>query len=162
MKFCFNPRRCIFAVLATVVLSGCLLVGPDRDRRIVAVHAGASFGECLGYCRTELRVAADSSVFEADGWSLTESLPTRYDSSATAASFWAHVASLAARVPIEAMQEVYGCPDCVDGGAEWVELRYSDETARRVTFEYGDPPMTLVPLADTLRAVRETYRDAID
>ncbi len=150
------------ATLASVLLAGCLLVGPDRNHRVVAVHAGASFGECLGYCWTELRVAPDSSVFEAIGYGLNEPLPTLYDSTGTEGSFWAYVASLAGRAPIEVLQEVYGCPDCADGGAEWVEFVYNDASTRRVTFEYGDPPQALAALADTLRTVRETFRNAID
>jgi hypothetical protein len=37
------------------------------------------------------------------------------------------------------MDTVIGCPDCADGGAEWLELGFEKEV-KRVTFEYMHEP----------------------
>jgi hypothetical protein len=33
------------------------------------------------------------------------------------------------------LEGVHGCPDCADGGAEWIQVETADPM--RVTFEYG-------------------------
>lgn len=57
------------------------------------------------------------------------------------------------------LSETYGCPDCADGGAEWVEVERS-RMGRRVTFEFGKPPERIGALVSSLRAVRQTLPPA--
>lgn len=38
---------------------------------------------------------------------------------------------------------VVGCPDCADGGAEWLEVRLTDGTLHKVTYEYGIEPVDI-------------------
>jgi hypothetical protein len=33
-----------------------------------------------------------------------------------------------------------GCPDCADGGAEWIEIELVDGGKHKVTFEYRHEP----------------------
>ena len=51
-------------------------------------------------------------------------------------SEWSEIETLLEADGLEGLNEVYGCPDCADGGAEWIEI---DEggSPRRVTFEFG-------------------------
>ena len=54
------------------------------------------------------------------------------------------------------LQDTYGCPDCADGGAEWVEV----ETAtlkKKVTFEHNKPPAELEAVVTELRALRGRF-----
>lgn len=151
----------LFALTSAASLAGCLVLGPGGDRTIVSVHSGDSFGECLGYCVTELRVGEQHTVKQASGWTIDDLLPVRTDSVATASSFWSLVVSRAASVPIESLNSVYGCPDCADGGAEWVRISYADGYTRKITFEYRNAPASLVSLADTLRGIRAAFKDEI-
>jgi hypothetical protein len=32
------------------------------------------------------------------------------------------------------------CPDCADQGGEWIEIRFADGKAKKVTFDYNRPP----------------------
>ncbi|MBP7884673.1 hypothetical protein KAZ93_00525 [Patescibacteria group bacterium] len=50
-----------------------------------------------------------------------------------------------------ALNEVIGCPDCLDGGAEWIEIG-----DKKVTFEYGSSIPEISNLIYTLREIR-TY-----
>ena len=50
-----------------------------------------------------------------------------------------------------------GCPDCADGGAEYVELQISEQT-HRVTFEYGKTIPGFETLVNTLRAQRAAFK----
>nr|WP_068890425.1 hypothetical protein [Pedobacter panaciterrae] len=54
------------------------------------------------------------------------------------------------------LKSTYGCPDCADGGAEWIEIKIGSNT-KRVTFEYGNPPEELKPLNDHLRSIQQQY-----
>lgn len=35
------------------------------------------------------------------------------------------------------LNETLGCPDCNDGGSEWLEITLNNGKTKRVTFEYG-------------------------
>ena len=45
---------------------------------------------------------------------------------------------------------VFGCPYCADGGAEWIEIVYDDQT-HKVTFDYLNAPEVVEPCIDSLR-----------
>ena len=147
------------AVLLLTGLSGCMVTGPDTNSRSKTIRSGQSFGECLGYCRLELELTEDTTIFAAIGQALDNSFDDIRDTVATDSGTWAHVSALAAIAPFSTLDEVYGCPDCADGGAEWVELDTDRDPARTVTFEYGDPPAQIDALADTLRSIRAAMFD---
>jgi hypothetical protein len=49
-----------------------------------------------------------------------------------------------------------GCPDCADGGAEWIQVDWIDES-KRVTFENGRMVEGIEKLIEKLRQMREEY-----
>ena len=56
------------------------------------------------------------------------------------------------------LDSIIGCPDCVDGGAEWFEIVTSD-TLKRVTIEYGDSLNGLDSYINFLRVkLRDSYK----
>lgn len=54
------------------------------------------------------------------------------------------------------LDSIYGCPDCADGGAEWIEIQ-DDQQIKKVTFEYGDTLAPIENLMLELRDLREAY-----
>ena len=50
------------------------------------------------------------------------------------------------------------CPDCADGGAEWIQIQTTD-TLKKVLFEYGDSLVAIQPLLDKMRSLREQYNE---
>ena len=52
------------------------------------------------------------------------------------------------------MKESYGCPDCADGGSEYIEIKTMGGT-KRVTIEYGTAFPDLEPLLTELRTQRK-------
>jgi len=54
---------------------------------------------------------------------------------------------------LQALPNVLGCPDCADGGAEWIEVE-TGNTLKRVEFEYGVAIPSIQPLLDLVRARR--------
>lgn len=53
------------------------------------------------------------------------------------------------------LSETIGCPDCADGGAEWVEVEYVSGKKHRVTFEYMKEPDELKDYLIGLREQKE-------
>ena len=48
-----------------------------------------------------------------------------------------------------------GCPDCLGGGAKWLEIATID-TVKRVTIEYGDSLYGLNSYNDLLRSILQS------
>ena len=59
---------------------------------------------------------------------------------------------------VHAMDDIIGCPDCADGGAEWLELGFEDRV-KRVTFEYMNEPEQLGDIIPELRILMESFND---
>ena len=115
----------------------------------ISIRSGTSFGECIGYCWTELHATRDAMALVRRGWDSSE-YPEQQFSDGIDAQQWDRLVSLIDFEKMQSMEEVYGCPDCVDGGAEWIEVAIGGEI-KKVTFEYG---ATLEPLAELIEAIR--------
>ena len=59
---------------------------------------------------------------------------------------------------VMALPERIGCPDCADGGAEWVIITVGDKT-HKVVFEYGKAPAELAAVVAKFRALKETFKN---
>jgi hypothetical protein len=56
------------------------------------------------------------------------------------------------------LPKTIGCPDCADGGAEWIEIiSGSGGKSQKVTFEYMNEPAKLKDLASGLRTILESF-----
>lgn len=120
----------------------------------LVIRGGTSFGMCHGLCATELRIDGTEAVFvqkSRDPGTRPVTRTLQLDEAE-----WRALEAAAARAAFEGLQEVYGCPDCADGGAEWVEVSWGGET-RRVTFEYGATVERIQPLIDRLRTIRQRF-----
>jgi hypothetical protein len=56
---------------------------------------------------------------------------------------------------IHALEGVHGCPDCADGGAEWIQIEGADSV--RVTFEYGAELGGIEELQREIRELRARF-----
>jgi hypothetical protein len=155
--------RKAWLVGVTLALAGCTssALGPESlgrgsvDLSALALTSGTSFGECLGYCRTELRV--DSlTVTMVEVPQGQPQLPTRTRTLQLSRAEWARIRALVDPAALKRLEGVHGCPDCADGGAEWIEI--GPESARvRVTFEFGATLPGIAPLQAELRALRARF-----
>lgn len=116
---------------------------------------GVSFGECIGYCWEEVRITRHEARVVMKGWNGTR-LPDRTFEGPVDAATWNVLRRLVSSSGMKGLRNVYGCPDCTDGGAEWVELE-ADGSTKQVKFEYGDPPSELRALVAYVRAMRSRW-----
>ena len=149
------PRHLAFLCLAA--LGGCSLFVPGNESPSGTIlFSGTSFGECLGYCVTELSVEDRSATLVYRGWAPDRSLPDIQHRRTLSADERRRLDRAFDRAALRRADEVYGCPDCADGGAEWVGATW-DGGEKRVTFEYGDTVRGLDAYIAAMRDIRARF-----
>jgi hypothetical protein len=129
---------------------------PGRPERGDVIIHGTSFGFCAGYCTFVLEVdGAIARLTETSRDSRTH--PRRIHVLALTPAEAARVHALADPQTLASVAGVHGCPDCADGGAEWIEISVLG-TAIRTTYEYGDDLDPIAELQAELRSLRQRIR----
>ena len=153
-------KKVLLPILLIMAITGC-----DKEKTIVdpgplenqTIKSGASFGECMGYCWREMDINRTNVTYTKSGW-ITDEYPPIMITDNITNSEWNGLVELINRETLEAMNEVYGCPDCVDQGAEWIEIVGSDFT-KKITFEIGNTLEEIEDLLTEVRTIRERYDD---
>jgi hypothetical protein len=138
-------------LLATLACYGSATETESAD--FSRLSSGTSFGMCAGYCRTELLIDSTSATLTETSWDHPERLPPRITSLELNAAEWQRIRRQVNPAALTRLAGVHGCPDCADGGAEWIELR-TDQALVRVTFEYGQVLNEISGLQAEIRALR--------
>lgn len=130
----------------------------DAERNIRSIASGTSFGECLGYCQQAINITSRPSNVLATKRSNGDDktyppLQKRYR---FPQKQWNELIALVNLERIRALPNRIGCPDCADGGAEWIEIDATDGT-KRVTFEYGSSVEGIETFLARIRKLREKY-----
>ena len=115
---------------------------------VTRIEYGSNFGFCAGYCTRHL--LAEKQILQLSATSRSETLPPIEEKMEIGAQEWGHLLLLAEASEIESYKEVIGCPDCADGGSEWIRI-WRGEDSHKVTFEYGNPPDSMAEMIDMLR-----------
>ena len=121
----------------------------------IAIKTGIFFGFCGGYCKSEVEIVNRDVVFIASSWS-NPNYPDTMLNGNTSIQEWD---SLIESVDMDSFLSLYcilGCPDCADGGGEWIEITKVD-TLKRVTFEYGKTVESIQSLIEKVRVIRERF-----
>jgi hypothetical protein len=159
----------ILALAAVVAVASCrkapnvITINEEEPRspnpHAIMISTGTSFGECAGYCRTALAVEEGGTLrFVESSWD-TLHYPLKQQSGTLDAG---ELACLRAAVEHDSaafrqLDSVIGCPDCADGGAEWIEITHG-ATTKRVTFEYGKTIPAIQHIQDAMRLLRGNYK----
>lgn len=135
---------------------------PPFNGNIARVKSGQSFGMCVGKCYNELIVENNSVVLKQierkDRGGDPETTEYRDDTR------WNQIkADLNnfSKKKFFKLKDVYGCPDCADGGAEWLEVQFSDGTVKNVKFNYGSSVEGFEEIISSLRSHRLSLMEKI-
>lgn len=112
------------------------------------ISYGTSFGECVGYCTKTISISDATINFQKTAHNDKSTYPD-FDCDDSFPGF----ETLKLEINIAdfcTMEPVIGCPDCADGGTEWVEISNSTH-ALRVTFEYNNAPEEFSNFIENLR-----------
>ena len=147
-----------FGMLLYLLFPACNQIESDNLANDVDyVKYGTSFGMCLGYCIHEIQVTSDNIDFKKNGHEMDGLLPEVNLSSEIDQNYWL---VLSENIDFEAFMQldsVIGCPDCADGGAEWIEIKHNGKV-HKVVFEYMNEPETVMPYIDYLRTYTEAFK----
>ncbi|MCW8849541.1 MAG: hypothetical protein OQJ81_06120, partial [Melioribacteraceae bacterium] len=132
-------------------------VNKDSDNAVI-VKTGKSFGFCVGYCSLEATITSTNIKFVSSSWD-KNNYPTIIQNINTDENDWKDILDNINMDNLESLDDVIGCPDCADGGSEWIEIIYPDRS-KKVTFEYGTTIEGINDLLEILRNIRDLYDES--
>lgn len=138
-------------LLATVSLTACK---SQRVNERVTINYGTSFGMCVNYCKQSIAIEFDKITFTKSKNGSNPD-PKTCQKAISNEQFETLISDIDMD-SFDKLEEVIGCPDCADGGAEWVEI-IKDGKRKRVTFEYGKAPKELKVAVAKFKEVKESF-----
>ncbi|MNK41460.1 hypothetical protein D3C87_601230 [compost metagenome] len=147
-------RTLLFVTLSAILsFAGCK---KDRINNLNSISYGSSFGMCVGYCSNNLLISDLKLTFSKSKNGQTSDTKT---CSKTISE--ADVNAIKNDLNIEkiaALPETIGCPDCADGGAEWIAIN-ADGKQYKITYEYGKAPKELEAAVARLKVLKDGFKD---
>ncbi len=147
-------RTLLFITFSAILsFSGCK---KDRINNLNSISYGTSFGMCVGYCSNNLLISDLKLTFSKSKNGQASDTKT---CSKTISE--ADVNAIKNDLNIEkiaALPETIGCPDCADGGAEWIAIN-ADGKQYKITYEYGKAPKELEAAAARLKLLKDGFKD---
>jgi hypothetical protein len=155
-----NFRFSIFTILLLLLYS----CEADEDMltynsEIVSIGYGTSKGD-IGYCNRNLEIIGTDIIFKASGQTVTGNLPEIEISGNISIEDWEALVNKIDVLIFRNMEEVIGCPDCDDGGSEWIEITTND-IIHKVVFEFENEPEEVKSYIDDLRELIEEFEDKL-
>ncbi|MCU0392979.1 MAG: hypothetical protein MUE81_17860 [Thermoflexibacter sp.] len=123
---------------------------------IIFIKGGSSFGMCIGHCITELEISDQTAIMHRKAW--RSKIADKTCQRAISSTEWQTLVSKVNFAKMKNLPEVIGCPDCADGGKEWIEIVYGEQV-KRVTFEFGKEVPEIQDLINEVRKIREGMND---
>jgi hypothetical protein len=148
-------RTLISLIVMLLAAPTCSVNDPATDEPVTIEH-GTSFGMCGGYCRSVLEIdGMTARLIQTSPDSIRN--PRKTETIQLTEAEARRLRALANVSDLSRVEGVHGCPDCADGGAEWVALQTSDRIIR-ATYEYGSNLEPIRELQQHLRALRERFQ----
>ena len=122
---------------------------------ITRIVHGTSYGHCVGYCMSEELYEGNAIKFRKMSRQ-EDTNPEKNESAALSTEDFNTLANSFDFSKFKALPERIGCPDCADGGAEYIEITTGTET-KRVEFEANRDPEGMEKLLKILRKNREGH-----
>lgn len=117
------------------------------------VELTITYGECIGYCTTVLRVDGDElSLLRIS----TDDAPDVEVTGSASRSWVEHLRQLVRSVRGEALEAVYGKPDSRDEGAATLRIPRNGSSSGH-TYSATDPPQPLLELHEALAEVLHAW-----
>lgn len=129
----------------------------ENNTRIEQIKYGNSFGMCVGHCISELAITSSAIYYSSYGW--TDEVPTQSCNEDISITDWYIYSKNIDTTAFFALEERIGCPDCADGGSEWLELKLANGKTHKVTFEYYNEPSLLKEYIKPFREWKEHFKN---
>lgn len=129
----------------------------NQSNDIEYIKYGTSFGMCLGYCNTSIKISNSNIDFDESGWNLDGILPVISFSENINSKYTTELTQKIDFNSFLKLDTIIGCPDCADGGAEWIEIRKKGKS-HKVTFEYLNEPNEIKEYIGYLRTYMNAFQ----
>ena len=146
-------------IFAIIIITSCEELSVDElifDSDIISIEYGTSFGECLGYCQHSIKITSNLIEYEAVSIVSPEEFPDIHYQKSITTDEWDEITDEINFLVFRNLDEVIGCPDCTDGGAEWIDIETSS-VSHKVTFEYMNEPEEVTDLINELRELLDDF-----
>lgn len=127
-------------IFSTIFTSSCTEESLDLESDLKVI-SGQSFGFCIGPCYQTLTIFPNDVNVEfyvktTDGKGNQGNAEEHIYKDVLSENELSEILEEIDFDAFRKLDERFGCPDCADGGAEWVEIE-KDGLSHKVTFEYG-------------------------
>lgn len=123
----------------------------------ILLRYGTSFGMCTEYCILEMKITSVGIKYTETAWNMREDLP-KLKPKVKAIIFseieWNELIAKINFNSFSKLDDRIGCPDCNDGGAEWIEIGMGGKL-KKVTFEYSASIAEINNLLEPIRKLRD-------
>jgi len=129
----------------------------------IQINSGASYGSWWGYCVFELELDNSNVLFKASScWNpYDQEYPDLTLEDNLNQESWQYLVNLIDFEYFQSLDDVYGCPDCNDGGAEFIQIIY-EGVSKQVTFEAYSAIDGIEELTLLLRDLRIDYWNQVN
>ncbi|CAF1231654.1 unnamed protein product [Rotaria magnacalcarata] len=132
--------------------------GNFETKDVRSISSGLSFGMCAGYCKQSINMTLDPLQIIAlkEPNFEQKSYPPIQKAFPTTQNAWEDIVTTINLKIFQTLGDTVGCPDCADGGAEWIRVDWINGS-KRITFENGRAIKGLEELIEKLRQMRQQY-----
>ncbi|NOU19477.1 MAG: hypothetical protein HOO91_18130 [Bacteroidales bacterium] len=155
MQSIIKTRTILFFIFILSLLTCCSK--NENSSGLVQVKYGTSFGECIGYCKKDLTLKSGSVSYKRYGW--TETIEPITFTDILEENSWDLIKGKLDIASFSALPTTIGCPDCADGGAEWIEIELANGEMHKVTFEYYNEPNAVKNYINDLREIMNSFEN---
>ena len=153
-------RTVNYSLLTFSMISLCISCEKENYSDETIIRYGTSFGECFGYCLTNMEIKNTGISFSKSGWNKENELPEITCMQDISAEEWDKLLNLIDLREFDFLPDIIGCPDCADGGAEWIEVK-NDSFDHKVTFEYNNAPPEIEDFIKKIRSLHKVFTDSL-
>ncbi|CAF0760706.1 unnamed protein product [Rotaria sp. Silwood1] len=127
---------------------------------ILSISDGLSFGFCRTYCSRSVTITSKPNKLVAlkEPNIPQDAYPPVKRIYHLSGKQWQELIKLIDAERFQSLDDRIGCPDCADGGAEWIEIKWRDRS-KQVTFENGALIKGFEGLVVQLRNIRNKYTE---
>jgi len=132
----------------------------NLDEEIISISYGTSFGECMGYCKRKIEIEGTVVKYIVSSWSVDDNYPDIEIKGTISEQDWNSITEKIDFIVFRNLEEVIGCPDCADGGAEWIKVD-TRKLSHKITCEYNNPPEAVQDYIQELSELFAEYQAKI-
>ncbi len=145
----------IISIAIITLLTACEKKDTTLPSDVDYISYGTSFGMCRGYCNNSIQLSQSEIAYSRSGHDLEVLIPEETRREAIDPEFWNRIAEKVDFGSFSQLDTIIGCPDCADGGAEWIEISHKGNV-HKVVFEFRNEPGQVRGYIDYLRTFMHT------